>query len=370
MSKKIAYGVSVWARGVASGHLDGIGVYTHALYEAMKQDGVGLVPHAFGLLESNMPFGEAKPLARRVAVHLAKAALFKQTLSCDADLFHAPDHYIPRLDIPVVATVMDLIPFLHPEWVSTGLRSVKNWLFKKSILSADHLITISEQSKQDIIRHFGVSASKITVTPLGVDPRYFQKISEAKSAEVLARYQLSRGFFLFIGTLQPRKNVAHLLDAHALLPMTLQRRHPMVIVGRNGWGVDNLLPRLRALEASGTVRWLDYVPQSDVFALLQNAQALTFMSLYEGFGLPLVEAFAAGCPVIASNTTSIPEVAQDAALLLDPTDVNALSEAMLSVIEDLALSAKLIENGQIRAQTFTWDACKEATLQAYQHVLQ
>ncbi len=369
MSKKIAYGVSVWARGLSSGHLDGIGIYTQALFNALKTDGVDIVPHAFGVSKPNNLFGEAKPLARRVSVHLVKAALFHQKLHCHADLFHATDHHIPRLDIPVVATVMDLIPFLHPEWVSTGLRTLKNWLFKKSILSADHLITISEQSKRDIVHHFGIEPSRISVTPLGVDPRYFDKVSGEKSTEILKRYQLRPGFFLFIGTLQPRKNIAHLLDGHALLPLAIQKRHPLVIVGRNGWGVDELLPRLKSLQNLGTVRWLDYVPQTDIFALLQNALALTFMSLYEGFGLPLVEAFAAGCPVIASNTTSIPEVAEGAALLLHPSDVDALKEAMLSLIDDAALSSKLIESGQARARVFTWEACKDATLSAYQSVL-
>lgn len=371
MPKTVAYGVSAWSRGAREGHLDGIGVYTRALYDAMQRSStdITLTPYAFGESVANMPCGDVQQLAPRVSVHLAKAALFKHTLHCDAALFHATDHYIPRLNIPVVATVMDLIPFLHPEWVSTGFRSLKNWLFKKSILSADHLITISEQSRQDLIHHFGIDAAKITVTPLGVDACYFDVIPEEKRSETLQRYGLQQDFFLFIGTLQPRKNVAHLLDAHAMLPLELQRRHPMVIVGRNGWGVDELLPRLRSLEASGTVRWLDYVPQNDVIALLQSAAALTFMSLYEGFGLPIIEAFASNCPVIASNTTSIPEVAHDAAILLDPNDAVALSEAMQRVLEDRDLIATLKKDGQARARMFTWDACREATLLAYQRAL-
>ena len=369
--RRLGYGVTAWARGVTDGHLDGIGVYTQALHKALSrrliQGEAQITPFAFGHHSPELPCGVPDVLASRVSVHLVQAAFFRRRIDCASDLFHATDHYIPLLrHVPVVATVMDLIPFIHPEWVSVGLRPLKNWLFKRSILSADHLITISEHSRRDLMTHFGISSNKISVTPLGVDPCYFSRVPERAREAVLGRYALSSGFFLFIGTLQPRKNLETLLDAHAQLPLPLQKRHPLVVVGRHGWGVLALLPRLRHLEQQGTVRWLDYVPQDDVMALLHSARALTFLSLYEGFGLPVLEAFAAGCPVIASNTTSIPEVAGDAALLVDPRDRVLIAEAMMRLIEDDALVHRLKERGQKRASVFTWDACAAATLLAYQ----
>jgi len=372
LKQQLGYGVTAWARGAALGHMDGIGVYTQALHEALLTEPnhtLQVNPYMFGDYSGSLSCGKPNILARRVSHHLAKAALFRSRLTCKADLFHATDHYIPLLDIPVVATVMDLIPFLHPEWVSQGLRSLKNWLFKRSILSANHIITISEHSRQDLIKQFHVPEKNISVTPLGVDAHYFTVVSCEDRKRVLNAYQLSPGFFLFIGTLQPRKNIDTILNAHALLPVSLRKRHPMVIIGRDGWGVEPLIHRIRQLEQEGTVRWLDYVPKADVMALLQSACGLTFVSLYEGFGLPILEAFAANCPVIASNTTSIPEVAGDAAILVNPLDDMALSQAMMQLTEDENLILTLKEKGKIRAATYTWNACAKATLMAYRTAL-
>ena len=369
----LGYGVTVWARGEGSGHLDGIGVYTKALYSALERLPVAhclpMKPFVFGRDKPLLPCGQPESVVSRVSLHLL-AATCGYRARCPVALFHATDHHIPRLrGVPVVATVMDLIPFLHPEWVTTSLRPLKNWLFKRSILSADHLITISEYSRQDLMRHFNVPRDKISVTPLGVDEAYFTPVDLLTRQAVLARYALPADFFLFIGTLQPRKNLAALLAAHALLPLAAQKRHPLVIVGRYGWGVEELLPRLQALKALGTLYWLDYVPRQDVFALLQSARALTFMSLYEGFGLPILEAFASGCAVIASNTTSIPEVAGDAALLVDPTNPSAIAEAMQQVLRDEQLVASLRAKGRARAPLFTWDACARATRAVYEQLL-
>ncbi len=373
MTKPIGYGVSVWARGAASGHLDGIGIYTKALFEAMQRQGVWdewqPKPLVFGRDTPLLPCGHPDSVVKRVGVHLLAGAMGFR-VRCPVQLFHATDHHIPALrGVPVVATVMDLIPFLHPEWVSAGLRPVKNWLLKRSILSADHLITISEYSRRDLIQHFKLPAEKISVTPLGVDEVYFTPIALPARQAVLARYGLNADFFLFIGTLQPRKNIARLLDAHALLPFAVQKRHPLVIVGRNGWGVDDLLPRLQEQTQLGTLRWLDYVPRDDVFALLQSARALTFVSLYEGFGLPVLEAFAAGCAVIAANSTSIPEVAGDAALLVDPFQPIAIAAAMQKLLANDNLCAELRQKGLARAQQFTWDACARATASVYRQLL-
>jgi glycosyltransferase involved in cell wall biosynthesis len=375
----IGYGATVWSVGTAKGHLDGIGVYTKELFNAYSNfentENLQLLPLAFGQSFPQQSFGVPQCLQKHFIWHVLGAALLGQKLSCakqgiQIDLFHATDHHIPALkDVPVVATVMDLIPFLHPEWVSPQFRKLKNWLFKKTIMSADHLITISDYSKQDLIRHFGIPAERISVTSLGVDTCYFQRVSEVEKQRVLNRLNLKPGFFLFVGTLQPRKNLTALLDAHAQLPAAYRREHPIIVVGHNGWGVDHLLPRLQSLEAQEELRWLDYLIQSDVIALLQTALALVFVSLYEGFGLPVVEAFAAGCPVIASNTTSIPEVAGDAALLVNPVDPVALTQAMKLMIENVNLAENYKHKGFERARQYSWAACAKATHAIYQNVL-
>ncbi|QRY80148.1 glycosyltransferase family 4 protein [Pseudomonas sp. PDNC002] len=379
---RIGLGTSVWAKGAKAGHLDGIGVYTQALWRSLHQRSqaaqadFSVTPFAFGRELPVLECGIPQPVSGHFSAYALRAALLGPSRSVSAkvrsqvDLFHATDHHIPQLKgVPVVANVMDLIPMLHPEWASPNLRQAKNWLFGRTVRSADHIITISEYSKRDLINHLGIAADDISVTPLGVDPIYFERIGEEHRLEALAKCGVARGFFLCIGTLQPRKNLMRVLLAHQSLPADVRREHPLIVVGRNGWGADDLLPALRALEARGEGRWLDYLPQADVLALLQSATAVVFPSLYEGFGLPVVEAFAARCPVITSNSTSLPEVAGDAALLVDPLDEAAIAQAMTATIADPVAAQQRVDRGYLRARDYSWGACCEKTLAVYRQVI-
>lgn len=172
-----------------------------------------------------------------------------------------------------------------------------------------------------------------------------------------------------MGTLQPRKNLQRVLEAFQQLPKAVRREHPLVIVGRDGWSNEELLPQLEALQQRGEGRWLSYLPQTEVLALLQSAEALVFASLYEGFGLPVIEAFAAQCPVIASNTTSVQEVAGDATWSVDPSSVESISAAMLNVLQQNDHREQKIQRGLARAQQYTWQACAQQTLDVYRKVL-
>jgi glycosyltransferase involved in cell wall biosynthesis len=378
----IGLSCSVWAEGERTGHLDGIGVYTRSLWQAMEvlkqgeATDITVKPYAFGLDLPELSCGVPKILMGDFRIHVLSSGLLKLPLPNsaairrDVDLVHATDHHIPRVSgVPVVATVMDAIPLIHPEWIRQNYKTLKGWLFSRSVRGADHLITISEHSKQDLVTHFGVAPEKISVTPLGVDPVYFERIPQQTRDAVLEKHRLKPGFFLFIGTLQPRKNLPKVLEAFNLLPEAVRKQHPLIVVGRDGWANEELIPQLKALEERGEGRWLSYLPQSDVFALLQSAGALVFASLYEGFGLPVIEAFAAKCPVIASNTTSLPEVTGNAAWAVDPLDPASISRAMLDVLSNDALRAERIELGLERALRFTWEECARQTLAVYRKVL-
>ncbi|QEI09517.1 glycosyltransferase family 4 protein [Pigmentiphaga aceris] len=370
---KVGFGATVWARGVQTKHLDGIGVYTRALWQAMEaRSDVQPVPYVLAPNPSTMPCGMPAVLTEHFPALALRSALLgaprqlSAKLRREVDVFHATDHHIPRLSgVPVVATVMDLIPLIHPEWVSTHRRRLKNWLFGRSIGWADQIITISDFSKRDIVQHLGVPAERVHVTPLGVESEYFIRHDDATRAAALAEHGLSPGFFMFVGTLQPRKNLAAALAAHGKLPAELRKRHPLVVIGRNGWGVEDMVDTLRARQDAGEARWLEYLPRQNVIALMQSAAAMVFVSRYEGFGLPVIEAFAAQCPVICSNTTSLPAVAGDAALQVDPMDDDAISLAMREVLEDHAGVARRIELGIARARSYTWQACAEQTLRVY-----
>lgn len=378
----IGLSCTVWAGCERAGHLDGIGVYTRSLWQAMENlkqseaKDITVKPYAFGRNLPQLACGTPKTLSEQFRVQVLLSGVLNRPLPNSADIrrdvriFHATDHQIPNIaGVPVVATVMDAIPLIHPEWIRQNLKSLKSWLFAKSVQKADHLITISEYSKLDLMEYLGVAPQNISVTPLGVDPVYFERVPLDTRDAVLRKYNLDPGFFLFVGTLQPRKNLPTVLKAFNALPDAVRKAHPLIIVGRDGWANEDLLPELRRLEDRGEGRWLKYLHQSEVFALLQSAGALVFASLYEGFGLPVVEAFAAQCPVIASNTTSVPEVVGDAAWSVDPRNVDNIRAAMLSVLEDAALRSERIQLGLQRAREYTWQACARQTLAVYRDVL-
>ncbi|MDO8457028.1 MAG: glycosyltransferase family 1 protein [Burkholderiaceae bacterium] len=370
---RLGIGCTALARGQLSGHVDGIGTYTTELlkYGSSQSSEEPPLRVVFGKkFAAAMPSSYALPTVYSAAAATAAMTglpfLGAGKLESKIDLFHATDHYIPKLRrTPVVATIMDVIGIRHPEWVNPSLRHFKNALFKKAVGWADQIITISDYSANDIADWLGNSAPKITSIPLGVSEDYFQTVPADKKVQTLAKYDLQPGYFIAVGTLQPRKNVARIVQAHALLPAAMRKRHPLVVVGQNGWRTDELMVTLAQLEADGFGRWLKYVPRQDLFALLQSAQALVFPSLYEGFGLPVLEGFASGIPVITSNTTSLPEVTGDAALLVNPESIDEISQAMQQMIEQPEVRASLISKGLMQAEKFTWQQTAQRTLEVY-----
>jgi len=367
------------ARARSGGGVDGIGSYTWELGKALQTQGnVQIVPVGFGACcgEETFP-GTAASVELQSYVRHALMAAFsplawpgEKALLPHVDLFHATDHLVPRLPhIPVVATLMDAIPLSHPQWIRTSLAKQKAWLWRRSGRWADHVITISEYSRKEIVKYFGIDAERITSIPLGVHERFFDPIDAGFCDELVKRLALPEQFFLFVGTLQPRKNLERALDAHGSLPEALQRNVPLVIVGREGWSSEGVVARMNDPHAGRNVRWLRHLPDIEMRALMQSATALVFPSLCEGFGLPVVEAFASGLPVITSNTTSLPEVAGDAALLVDPESAGDIAQAMYDVARDDALASRLRQAGVQRARRFTWQACAEETLTVYERIV-
>lgn len=376
---KVGFGTTVLAECQAQGGVDGIGSYTKELAgELSKASGLTLVPVGFGFTPSDSIFsGGVRAVGLgRYAPQAGWGAIsplgfkYERLLRGQIDLFHATDHLIPKFsNIPVLATLMDAIPLSHPAWVRMRFASVKRWLWRRAGHWADHIVTISEYSKRAIVENFDISPNKISVTPLGVNVRFFERIEPVCRQNVLRRLDLPEQFLLFVGTLQPRKNLERALDAHAALPVAMQAEVPLVVVGRTGWGCETLVARLSDPQIRATVRWLHYLPDFEVRCLLQTARALVFPSLCEGFGLPVVEAFASGLPVITSNTTSLPEVAGDAALLINPNCAGEITDAMRQVILQDSLSDVLRKAGLRRAHELSWQDCANKTLSIYQKVL-
>jgi len=370
----VGIGTTVLYKGLNASGVDGIGHYTKELLDCLSNNPniqlqsftLGSVgKHAVGNVTHQLPrfsFGTLPSLI------LGRSYYGSQKLRSSVDLIHATDHLIPRCQgVPVVATVMDAIPLAHPEWVNTRFSALKNAIWKKSVGFADRVITISEHSKNDLIEHFGIPEDRISITPLGVDERWFEQPSLEYLAAVRVRYKLPDNFFVFVGTLQPRKNISRMIDAHCALPDTIRKSHPLIIIGRAGWQCSDILDRLK-LENT-FVRWLKYVSGDDLPSILRCASALVFPSLHEGFGLPVLEAFAAELPVITSNVTSLPEVAGNAALLINPYDVQHISWAMQQLIEDTATTNRLRLLGLNRAKEFTWHKTAQTTVGVYRQTI-
>lgn len=372
---KTGFGCTVLRRSADDRSLDGIARYTDELGRALDSSkSVSLEPFVFGRGEKNgaradTDAGRFHAQALFSLLTLLPFPVAEGRLGCAGGLVHATDHFIPKLQrVPVVATLHDAIPLSRPEWISYSFKSLKNALWRKSARWARHIVTVSEFSKKEIAEWFGIPTARITVTPLGVCRRWFATPDREGVAQTRERYGLPERFFLFIGTLQPRKNVLRLIEAHRALPADLRASTPLVVGGRAGWSCDEELKILREGDGGG-LRWLEHVPEEDLVQLFRAANAFVLPSLHEGFGLPLLEAFASGTPVVASNAGSIPEVAADAAVLVDPLDVGAMANAMQKVIEDKTLADTLRGRGRERARLFTWERTARLTANVYRQVL-
>jgi len=226
---------------------------------------------------------------------------------------------------------------------------------------ADHILTVSEHSRNDIIRILGVEASRVTNLYQSTDiVALMEGISrEQIEREVEALLGLEmRGYYLFFGALEPKKNVARLIEAHC----SSGSKHPLVIVGPPGWGSEQdvaLIKQFSDLDRSGRIKWLGYLPRQTLATVIAGARAVVFPSLYEGFGLPVLEAMALGTPVITSNTSSLPEVAGDAALLVDPLEVRGIGGAINALDGDQRMVEDLSQRGRVQAEKFSAAAYRE-----------
>lgn len=374
---RVGFGMTALAHGAAGAGVDGIGAYTRELGTRLAASHeVAIQPYVHGApvqLPAGLQAQDVGGFKRQAFGSIVTGASFpglrEFVRTNELDMVHATDHLVPRLrGTPVVATIMDAMPLAHPEWVAYGLKTIKNTLWKRSIHWADRVITISEFSKTEIERWFGVPADRIHVVPLGVDARWFAALDSAEIERGRVHYRLPDTYFLAVGTLQPRKNLSRLIAAHEQLPNRLRREFPLLVVGKVGW---DCTPEVAQLQDPGdrSLQWLGYVPDADLPAVLAGAAALMFVSLYEGFGLPVLEAFAAGVPVVTSNTTALPEVAGGAALLVNPADVGEIADAMRQIVATPGLATSLRDSGLQRARAFSWDRTVGGTIAVYKRLL-
>ena len=269
-------------------------------------------------------------------------------------VYHEPNMIARPVRLPTVVTMNDLSWHYEPSWhPAERIRWIHRNL-SRTLRQASRFAAISQFTKDVVVRDLGVAADRIDVIPLA-PAAGFRAMPFAEAQPVLARYGLDdRGYVFSTSTLEPRKNFDRLLAAHLQLPPPLRVRAPLVIAGGKGWGDVLARADARSAVADGSVRLLGHVPDTDLAALCARAGVFAYPSLYEGFGLPVIEAMAAGCPVVASSTTAVGEIAAGAAVLVDPLDVPSIAEGLRQVLEDPALATQLIAQGQARAAEYTW----------------
>lgn len=286
----------------------------------------------------------------------------------DARLFHATEHLLPPLvDVPTVLTVHDMIFRIFPE----HQKRLNYWYLNATMplycRRASAIITVSETSKQDILSHYGLDSSKITVVYEAASPEFVPAGRMALDG-ARRKYGLPDRYLIHVGTIEPRKNLTRLVEALALLH-SHGLRIPLVVVGGKGWLYDDFFKRLEGLPVRDAVLFPGYVPSADLPLLYSAASVAVVPSIYEGFGLPVLEAMACGTPVIASSASSLPEIGGDAARYVEPSSVPAIAEAISSVWVNADLQADMRARGLARAALFSWDKAAIETLAVYNRLL-
>ena len=285
-------------------------------------------------------------------------------------LYHEPNFLSHSFPNSIVISAHDLSWIRFPETHPPERVAIMNRLFPRCLERADHVITDAAFIRDEIIAEFGVPPDRITSIPLAAR-KIFRPRPEAECAQVLAERTLSyRGFILCVGTLEPRKNLELMIRTYAAMPSAFRTKFPLVIVGMKGWLTSSLEAVMQPLISSGQVRPLGFTSDDDLAALYASAKVLVYPSIYEGFGLPPLEAMASGTPVIVSTRSTLPEVVGTAGIKIDPTDESGLREALLQLTDDSTLWEHQASASLVQAAQFSWEKCASETVAIYRRVLQ
>jgi len=365
-----------------SGERAGVGHYTYALIRALlsfdqendyvlffdyrtrreaaqtfEQPNVTIKFLPFSSYGKFLPFGYS---------HLLVAAAF---LKAKLDVLHGPANVLP-LGYPkaTVITLHDLAIYRHPEWFPTQIFSTR-LLVPQSLKRAKHIIAVSQATKEDAREFFNVPSKKVSVIPEAADMDLLSL--NDREHDVRKIYDLPKNFFLYVGTIEPRKNLPTLFQAWSQLihhRPEVMKDTQLILAGGIGHGGQGVLPQIAKMKLTKSVRHLGYIPHNHKVLLMKEAIAFVFPTLYEGFGLPVLEAMQMGVPVLSTNTSSIPEVSGSAAMLCDPNDVDGFAEGMQRLLTDEALRKTMSVNGKLQAQKFSWEKTAKQTLEVYKKV--
>ncbi|GAK49312.1 glycosyl transferase group 1 [Candidatus Moduliflexus flocculans] len=368
--------IGVEATSAAVTHKAGVGHYVYHLIQAMIN-----APNAAHQYTLYLRQADPRPLdtlgitpsgASEVAVRVLEFPLLWAQIRLPLELMRHPQdvYFFPSPTMPLwylpkrsVVTIHDVAFLFFPDCFSPALRFWLKHSTQRSIRAAAKIITVSEATRQDVLAYYNIAPEKVIAVHHGVHQR-FQPLERAVVQAARRRYRLPESFILCIGTLQRRKNIPRLIHAFYLLKQKHQIPHKLVLIGQQYRDLpeDEIFSMVTRLSLQQEVIWTGYVPDQDMPALINGAEAFVLPSLYEGFGMPVLEAMACGVPVACSNTSSLPEVAGNAAMLFDPYSVDNMAERLHQLLTDRDLRLAYREMGLMRAKQFSWEFCAQKTL--------
>lgn len=357
------------------GRMSGVVRYTHELVTALAahmpdevtvfvtraDDGLDGIP----VRRIRAPFRTRTEYAR---------ALWEQTVvpyevaRLSPAVYHSPNYILPlTLRCPTVVTIHDLA-FLDP-----SLHRLRSHLYLKTLTSlavrrADRIICVSQHTHDQFVEHFPAAADRARIVTEGVG-RSFTRRGGAAIESFRARHGLPERYVLFVGTLEPRKNLARLVDAFEKAVLATDAPDVLVLCGGAGWKNDDVFARIEQSPVRARIRVLGYVPDDELAAAYSGCSMFVYPSVSEGFGLPPLEAMACGAPVLTSNSSALPETVGDAALLVDPLATDAIADGMIRILTDEALRARLVDSGAARARDLGWDAVAARTVEVYEEIV-
>lgn len=365
---------AAWYRGT------GIGTYTYQLISNLNKvdkDNDYLI-----FLPDNSDGSSLKDLSDNFHIKTVKADIndnFWDEVSipnyldnCKMDIYHVPQNGVglsKNLDCNKIITLHDIIPLKMPETVSDRYLKIFNDELPKLLNYCQGIITVSNYSKNDIAKEFNFPENKIFVTSLAAEDIYVPLCKCETKKIINKKYGIDSNFILYVGGLSPRKNIIGLIEAYSKLDNSLKEENNLVIIGKKGLSYPKYKKRAEELNISDKVIFTDFIPLNDLPLFYNACEVLVYPSFYEGFGLPPLEAMACGTPVIASNVTSIPEVCTDAALLINPYDIDELSLSIEKVLTDNLLMLTMMNKGLVRSMDFSWKNTALNTLKAYKETM-
>ena len=291
------------------------------------------------------------------------------------DIYHYFNFTAPSISRrkKVIITIHDMVYKILPETVSYKTLYILNREMERSVKRADAIITVSENSRKDILRFHDVESDRISIVNPGIDYDFFKAAQDMDGntlSMVRKKYNLPDRFILYLGTIEPRKNITALVGAYEKLPEDIRREFKLVIAGGVGWKADGILKRIKESPEAANIMRIGYVDEADKHFIYGAAAVFVFPSLYEGFGIPVIEAMASGTPVVTSSNSSLPEAGGDAALYSDANDIEAISDNILRVLTDKELEAEMIRRGMKHAASFSWKKSAGKTVEVYRRLLE